>query len=337
MTLRARVVALVPAYNPGVQALAATLRSLLTQTTPVDVCVIDDGSSPPVEIPQFARSTTKIIRLAQNSGITSALQAGVRFATEGDYEFICRLDVGDLAYPDRVRRQLSHLDEHPEVELVGGFARVVGEDGRTLFFHGVGGGPEAVRAYLWKNAPFRHSSFFMRTQALVAHDGYDPAFDGAEDYELLLRLSKTARIDCLPETVIDYVVDPNGISERRRFRQLRRRLRAQLRHADIADPRWWAGVMRTLLVMATPRRLARWATLWSWGRRSRTHLAPGAARVMTGILRGPDSAFDGRRTWPKAARDDERAGGDADAVAHHQHAAGAPDSQHRHQHDIERQ
>jgi glycosyltransferase involved in cell wall biosynthesis len=268
MTPASRVIAVIPAYNPSAESLAASLRSMLSQTAPVDILLVDDGSSPPPEVPSFAQHRTQLLRLPRNGGITRALKAGVQRASELGYEYICRLDVGDLSYPDRVRLQLEHLDGRPDIDLVGAFARIVGEDGRTLFFHGVSGGPPAVKAYLWKNAPFRHSTFFARTRALVKCGGYDVAFDGAEDYELLLRLAKSGRVDCLPETLIDYVVDPNGISEARRARQLRRRLKAQLRHADLRDLGWCAGLARTLVIIATPRRLALQASLWSWRRRS---------------------------------------------------------------------
>jgi hypothetical protein len=104
----------------------------------------------------------------------------------------------------------------------------------------------------------------MRTGPIVEQGGYDVAFDGGEDYELLLRLAKQHRVDCLSDTLIDYVVDPTGISESRRAKQLRKRLAAQLRHAAIANPAWYAGVARTLVIMITPRRLAWQATLWTW-------------------------------------------------------------------------
>ena len=282
MTPQSRVVALVPAYNPRSADLVVTLQSLHAQTAPLDICLIDDGSTPPLEIPAALPANTCLIRLPRNGGITAALKAGVKFARERGYEFICRLDVGDIAYPDRARKQLAHLDAHPEIDLAGGFARIVAEDGQTLFFHGVDGGSDAVKAYLWKNAPFRHSSFFIRTRALVDCGDYDMAFDGAEDYELLLRMAKRGRLDCVPDTVIDYLADPAGISEVRRFRQLRLRLRAQLRHADMRQPGWWGGVVRTLLIMSMPRGLARQATLLTWGLRSRRRRASAVSdRVVT--------------------------------------------------------
>lgn len=265
---RPRVLALIPAYNPAPQALAATLNDILVQTAAIDICLVDDGSTPAVVVPDAARARTHLLRLPSNGGITRALEAGARFAADHGYEFLCRLDVGDHAYPQRVETQLRFMDEHPGVALVGAYARVADAAGRTLFHHGVRGGPAAVAAYLRKNSPFRHSTFFIRTRALTDCGGYKVAFDGAEDYELLLRLSARTQVDCVPETLIDYVVDPNGISETRRSRQLRKRLAAQLAHLAPLDLAAYAGVLRTLAVMLAPRGLAQRATLWSWRGRS---------------------------------------------------------------------
>jgi glycosyltransferase involved in cell wall biosynthesis len=267
MRNRSRVLAVIPAYNPEAENLAATLASLAAQTAPVDLCLIDDGSAPPIEAPDWPSGEAHLVRLPENGGITVALRAGVQFAADHGYEFICRLDVGDLSYPARVEKQLKFLDDHPGVDLVGAFARIVDPEGGTLFHHGIRGGPSAVRAYLWKNAPFRHSTFFARTGAIVARGSYDLAFDGAEDYELLLRLAD--RVDCLDETLIDYVVDLRGITETRRARQLRKRLKAQVAHGTLASPGWYAGVARTLIIMLMPRALASWATLRSWRSRER--------------------------------------------------------------------
>jgi glycosyltransferase involved in cell wall biosynthesis len=264
----ARILALIPAFNPAPEALAATLRSMLAQTRHVDICLVDDGSTPAVEVPHFARSRTQLLRLPSNCGLTVALRTGVQFAFERGYEFICRLDVGDISYPHRVEKQLRFLENHPEIDLVGAFARVTATDGRTLFHHGIAGGPSAVAAYLRKNSPFRHSTFFIRTRPLIESGGYLLAFDGAEDYELLLRMAANGRVDCLAETLIDYVVDPMGLSEVGRARQLRKRLAAQIAHLSPLQPACYAGVLRTLAIMVMPRRVAWRATLRAWNRRT---------------------------------------------------------------------
>lgn len=264
-----KILALVPAYNPNSGELTATIGSLLRQTTAVDVCVIDDGSTRPVAPMLPAGDRIQVIRLEQNGGITTALRAGVAYGLDRDYEFMCRLDVGDISYPERLALQRDFLEAHPDVDLVGGVSRVVDLSWQLLFLHGVSGGPEAVDAYLLKNTPFKHSTFFFRSEAIRRCGNYDEGFNGAEDYELLLRLARYGRIDCIPDVVTDYVDNPQGISATRRGLQLRMRLKAQLRHPRPTVPGWYVGVARTLLTIAVPYRLMKRVSTWTWSKKGR--------------------------------------------------------------------
>jgi len=142
--------------------------------------------------------------------------------------------------------------------------------GQELFLHGVTGGPEAVGAYLHLNSPFKHSTFFVRTDALVRHGNYDKRFNVAEDYELLLRIARRGKVDCLPDTLIDYVDDPSGISTSRRPGQLRARLRAQFMHVDPLSASWHFGVARTLGLIVTPHGWAKRLSIAHWNRQLNT-------------------------------------------------------------------
>jgi glycosyltransferase involved in cell wall biosynthesis len=263
-----KIVALVPAYNPNSGELTATIGSLLRQTIAVDLCVIDDGSARPVAPMLPADDRIHVIRLDQNGGITTALRAGVAYALDRDYEFMCRLDVGDISHPERLALQRDFLEGHPDVDLVGGVSRVVDLDWQPLFLHGVSGS-QAAHAYLLMNTPFKHSTFVFRSDAIRRCGTYDEGFNGAEDYELLLRFARYGRIDCIPQVVTDYVDNPAGISATRRGLQLRMRLKAQLRYARPMVPGWYAGVFRTLLTIATPYGLMKRVSTWTWSRRGR--------------------------------------------------------------------
>jgi len=46
--------------------------------------------------------------------------------------YIARMDSDDIAYPFRLSRQLRFLDDHPDVALVGGSARLIDRDGNVV-------------------------------------------------------------------------------------------------------------------------------------------------------------------------------------------------------------
>lgn len=244
------VLALVPAYNPDLVRLRTTLGSLLAQTTPIDICLIDDGSATPLgktlsDLPGIIH-----LRFERNAGITRALHDGVRLGLERGYDYLCRLDVGDVSHPNRVARQLAHLQSHPDIDLLGALSVVRDLDGMRSGLHGVSGGPNWVRRYLWLNAAFKHSTFMLRASAIKHIGNYDLDFAMAQDYELALRMARKGKVDCLAEPLIDYIVDPRGLSIRHRERQLRMRLKAQRRHAELGEPLWYLGIAKTLAQIA---------------------------------------------------------------------------------------
>lgn len=258
------VIALIPAFNPSHEELLITVRSMLQQTHPVDICLVDDGSAQPIVSPFPHSRNIYILRQESNSGITEALRLGVDYCISRGYEYICRIDVGDVSYPERIEKQLEFMRANPQVGLLGAHSRVTDLQSKPLFIHGIGGGPKAVKAYLWKNSPFKHSTFFIRSDALRVEGSYNPRFNGAEDYELLLRFAKKGNVDCLEEVLIDYVEDPSGLSSRKRGLQLRRRLVAQFLHASPKTIVWYLGVLRTIVTIGTPRAWVRRVTLRNW-------------------------------------------------------------------------
>jgi len=268
----ARVLALIPAFNPNPEVLVTSLKSMLNQTVPVDVCIIDDGSHTPVAdlIPKDFRVHN--LRLPRNSGITAALRAGVDFGLEHQYEYFCRLDVGDTSYPHRVGTQLAYMQEHPEIDLLGAFSRIVSIQGNEIGLHGIKGGPKSVQRYLRKNAAFKHSTFFIRAEALRRNGSYDAAFPIAQDYELACRLAAMQKVDCLPDVLIEYIDDPTGISAKRRNKQLWMRLKVQMRYSELFTASWYIGLARTLGLMLTPHRIAKKMSEKHWGSTTRYKL-----------------------------------------------------------------
>jgi len=259
-----RVLALLPAYNPDPGDFDKSMRSLMTQTHEVDILVIDDGSNEPVAPLCPDVPCIQVLRLEKNVGIARALIAGVEYGLARDYDYLCRLDVGDISYPQRIARQLAHMRTNPQIDLVGAHSLVVDLQGRELFVHGISGGPKAVKDYLWRNSPFKHPTFFIRTTAVAQYGNYDTNFNDCEDYELMLRFARRGTVDCLTDVLIEYVDSPTGISTRRRTQQLCARLKAQLRHADPLAPGWYLGVSRTLGLMVTPYGWAKRASLARW-------------------------------------------------------------------------
>lgn len=109
---------IVPCYNYG-HLLSETLDSIQSQTyTKWECLVIDDGSSDNTS--EIARSYQQkdcrfIYLYKKNGGVASARNFGLKHATGSWVQF---LDADDLLTPDKIKLQLSFLEEHPHVNIV---------------------------------------------------------------------------------------------------------------------------------------------------------------------------------------------------------------------------
>ncbi len=136
-------------------------------------------------------------------GIVVALNLGLAMARS---PLVARLDADDIAPPGRLARQVETMQRDPALGLLGGFAEVIDESGRTLGTRRPPVSHEALLAALARDNPFIGSTVMYRTDIARAVGGYRIAIDLAEDSDLWLRMAERTRIANLPETLVLYRV-----------------------------------------------------------------------------------------------------------------------------------
>jgi glycosyltransferase involved in cell wall biosynthesis len=263
-----RTAVLMPVFDPNPNRLSPTLASLLAQTEPADIVIVDDGSPRPVG-DSFLPEDVVVLRLGRNQGINAALNHGLEYIAERGYEYVARMDCGDVCAPDRIAKQQAFMDLHPEIDLVGAFADIVDETGRHLFFEGTSGGPAAIRRKLFDNAAFKHPTFFFRTRLVERLGPYSSDYPHAEDYELMRRISANGRMDCLDDVLLIYENSASGISSRHRRLQLCSRLWIQLHYFEPTSLPAVMGILRTVLTLLVPRPMWAQISRLYWLRRNR--------------------------------------------------------------------
>lgn len=270
-----RTAILLPLYQSRPHELERTMQSLLTQTEHADIVIVDDGSTVPARDLIGDIDGVVHLRLPTNKGIVAALNHGVEYCLEQGYEYIARMDCGDICKPERIARQQAFMDMHPRIDLLGALAEVVDERGDFLFIEGVPG-DHAVRDKLWDNPAFKHPTFFFRAGSLRRLGSYSPEYLHADEYELMRRISRSGKLHCLDEVLLIYEKNTKGISIGNRHVQLLSRLRVQVEYFDLREPRAYLGVLRTLLTLAVPARV--WSRVSQHYWRAREKLAEQPAR-----------------------------------------------------------
>lgn len=105
---------IIPVYN-GERFLGEALHSILVQDyQPVEVIVVDDGSTD--HSAQLAEATPGVCVLREpHRGLAATLNQGVRQATG---EFLAFLDADDRWLPGKIRCQLAELAQRPELDMI---------------------------------------------------------------------------------------------------------------------------------------------------------------------------------------------------------------------------
>lgn len=250
--LRPRLAVLIPVFNAQ-DALERSLASLSDSFEEFDVFLVDDGSDPPIEVPPNLPFSTTLLRLPQNGGITKALNAGLRQILPAGYEYVGRLDAGDLTLPGRFEAQLAFLDTHPDHAVVGCHADYVDPHGQRLFIYRPPADHRDLSRFMKRRNGMVHQGTVIRSECFGVCGLYDEAFCGAEDYELCLRFSTMYKIANLPQVFVVVDVNPTSVTARR-FRSAVR-LRVQARYFDFLSPHCYLGVLRSVLALFTSRRL----------------------------------------------------------------------------------
>ena len=114
--------------------LKEAIDSVINQSVkPAEIVIMEDG--PLTEglydvLDNFAQNHNIIKRypLKRNVGLGLALRRGVELC---EYEWIARMDTDDISVPERFERQVSYIQAHPDVTLLGSNIEEYGEDMKT--------------------------------------------------------------------------------------------------------------------------------------------------------------------------------------------------------------
>lgn len=192
-------------YN-GEATLDSAVKSIVAQTYPEwELLLIDDGSrDASYKIAQgFKDERIVVVSDGQNQGLAARLNQAVKMA-RGKY--FCRMDQDDIAFPDRLKKQVQFLEEHLDIDLVASSIVVFRNDGSLSGVVQVQGGHEAICRHPWRGFYFPHPTWMGKTAWFLAHP-YSSKADGAEDQLLLYEACRESRFAGMPEVLLGYRED----------------------------------------------------------------------------------------------------------------------------------
>ena len=206
---------------------------------------------------KFKKNTPlKIISLDKNYGLGYALAYGLTFCT---HELVARMDSDDLSKPDRFEKQISYMQVHPEIDILGTYIEEFDCQ------------PEKIRShrrlpttfaklilFSKKRSPLNHVTVVFKKASVLNVGNYQP-FPVYEDYFLWARMIQNGvKMANIPEYLVVVRFDDNQLARRYGKYIFKQEIKLQKAFLNINFINKWE-YSRNLVLRAFPRLLPFWA------------------------------------------------------------------------------
>jgi len=201
-----RISVILPVYNCE-KYINETIQSVINQTFEnFELLIIDDCStdSTVAIIKSFNDHRIQLIQKEKNTGYTNSLNYAISIA-KGEY--VARMDGDDICLPKRFEKQVTFLDQNPNVILCGTSIQIIGKN-KILHYPSI---HDEIMVKLCFGNSFFHPSVMGRLN-IFKENPYDTRFEPAEDYDLWTRLVFKGKLANLNEVLLMYRVHDQQIS-----------------------------------------------------------------------------------------------------------------------------
>ena len=191
---------------------------------PAQIVVVEDGPVPE-DIEHAIEDAIKaspeceftVIRKPQNAGLAAALNTGLKACK---YEWVARMDSDDISLPNRFETQLAYIENHPQVDVIGGsIAEFTNTPGDMQSERHVGLDMKAIRKMAKTRTPMNHVSVMFKKSVVEKAGNYCENFGKLEDYKLWVDLLGHHAVLANVDDVLVYVRTGNGFITRRSNRR----------------------------------------------------------------------------------------------------------------------
>jgi len=196
----------IPTHNRPAELQRAVASVLAQVDVEVEVCVIDDGSTPAATI--VADQRVRLIRHDTPQGVATARAHGV---AEARGEWVAFLDDDDLWAPTKLQRQ---LDAARAANASWAFTGAVGVDTELRVVAGTPRGPlELDELFARNSVPAGASNVLAKAELLARVGTFDPSLRHMADWDFWIRLAKAGGTPAaVAEPLVAYVQHDNNAS-----------------------------------------------------------------------------------------------------------------------------
>lgn len=202
-----------PVYNPPLDVLTKTIKSVQNQTFKNWELILIDDHSPDAAVRGLLHQHAagdkriKVIERPTNGHIVAASNDGVA-AARG--EFIALLDHDDVIVEDALEKMADAISKHPNVGYLYSDEEIIdAKDNIHKPFRKARWSPERLRGQMYTN----HFSV-LRTDLVRQVGAFREGFDGSQDHDLVLRVTEAAdEVVHIPQVLYQWRSVPGSAAE----------------------------------------------------------------------------------------------------------------------------
>lgn len=130
------------------------------------------------------QNTVSVVWFEENRGLACVLNDLLDICFNDGYEYVARMDADDISELTRFEKQITYLEVHPEIDVVGGAIKEIDEEGKshgkTIIYPAT---PEKCRDFFSKRNPHAHPAVLFRKSFFNKLNGkkYRPEYRQNQD------------------------------------------------------------------------------------------------------------------------------------------------------------
>ncbi|NHM07783.1 glycosyltransferase [Flavobacterium sp. CYK-4] len=227
-------VLLIPHYN-NPTGLLNSLKSIGVDQA-IDILVVDDGSRQNridealLNAAFRGQGEISYEYLPQNKGIEYALNRGLEIIQSRGYQWIARLDCGDICLGNRFRLQQEFLEQHPEVKIVGTNVTAADTEGKFLYHICMPETATEIANKMYFNSMLIHPTVMFSAEVLQTVGFYPTRYKWAEDYAFFFEIVQKHQAANIGQYLSQIEINDSGISISKRKIQVRSRIAVIRKH-----------------------------------------------------------------------------------------------------------
>lgn len=209
-----KVSVITPMYNAA-RYIEEAARSVLAQTFgDFEYIIVNDGSTDTsldiVKHLALEDKRIRIIDLGTNQGNPRATNRGF---DEARGMYIALMDADDKCHPERFAKEVSYLDAHPNIGIVGTQYWRMNAEGNVLRKAYSAHGDSTMPFKLLFSVPMCNPTKMFRREILdeLMPDYYNPSLIGAADYDVFLRAGEKWKMHVMQDYLFYYRIHQQAL------------------------------------------------------------------------------------------------------------------------------